>query len=132
MPVSYLDFHASIPVTAESPQMELRNSVSRNHYAILHYLIEYANKMNISDSVYVAGAHQRVIDAISDFLKDSGEERIRKSLKAIFTDSKSKRTKADYFLNEDIQLWEARQVCGALERIQGLLEPEQVKSVSNE
>ena len=123
MPVDYQNFHSSIPITSNSSEMELRNSISRNHYAILHYLIAYTKQEQIPDGVYATGTHQRIIDAISKHLEEKGEQKVRASLKAIFTDTKAKRTKADYFLDKDIQFWEANQVAGALERIKKLLEP---------
>ena len=101
----------------------MRNCISRNYYAVLHYLINYIDKKQIPDDIYATGTHQRVIDALSNHLNNKGEDKIRRQLIIIFTSSKKSRTKADYLLNEDIEFWEAEQVAVALEKVKALLEP---------
>ncbi|MCF6345445.1 MAG: hypothetical protein L3J00_03125 [Thiomicrorhabdus sp.] len=123
MPVDYIAFHSSIPVTSNSSEIELRNNISRNYYAILHYLKAYICKNKIPDGVYATGTHQQVIDALSSHLKDKGDGIIEKRLKIIFTNSKTFRVKADYLLDKDIKYSDANQVSGALEKVKNLLEP---------
>lgn len=123
MSVDYLEFHSSIPITSNSSEMEFRNNISRNHYAVLHYLIDYATKEGIPEAKYSGGTHQKAIDAIIEYLEGKDDLGKAKRLKVIFTNSKSFRTKADYFLDKDIKYWDANQVEKALENVKALLEP---------
>lgn len=132
MPVSHIDFYNSIPITADSHEIDLRNSISRNHYSLIHFLSEYSEYFEIPSSVYKTGSHQAIFDKVVEYLEREGHEKV-KSLSAMFTGSKAARVKADYKIDLVVGSIDERMACEYLPKIKGLLciPSEQLDSVES-
>ncbi len=121
MPVSSQDFYQSVIFNNESPEIDFRNNISRNHYSLLHYLIEYSEGKCLEESKYRTGSHQRVFDKVLEHLDSQGHAK-SKAISAMFTNSKATRVKADYHIDKPVKYIDAAVCAKLLPTIQGILD----------